>query len=173
MTRQVVRSRDRAESDTKTITALYEKVDALYGEQRDLAIDLQRALLPKIIPDIPGLQVAAEYTAGVKGIDIGGDWYSLIGIGDDNFAFVVGDVSGHGVDAVAEMARARFTLRAYLIDGNPPHVALEKCSRQFDIANDGHIVTVIAGVGNVRTGEVIGGERWPPKTPTRRRRPVE
>lgn len=154
LTRQVVRARDRAESDTRIITALYEKVDALFAEQRDLAVDLQRALLPRSIPDIPGLEVAAEYAAGVKGIDIGGDWYSVIGIGNDSFAFVVGDVSGHGVDAVAEMARARFTLRAYLVDGNPPHVALAKCSRQFDIATDGHMVTVIAGVGNVRTGEV-------------------
>jgi serine phosphatase RsbU (regulator of sigma subunit) len=151
---QILRSRNRAEADTKTITALYETVDTLYEEQRELAIGLQRALLPRVIPEIRGLEVAAEYAAGVKGIDIGGDWYSLIGIGDDRFAFVVGDVSGHGVDAVAEMARARFTLRAYLIDGNPPHIALEKCSRQFDIATDGHIVTVIAGVGNLRTGEI-------------------
>jgi hypothetical protein len=125
---QILRSRNRAEADTKTITALYETVDTLYEEQRELAIGLQRALLPRVIPEIRGLEVAAEYAAGVKGIDIGGDWYSLIGIGDDRFAFVVGDVSGHGVDAVAEMARARFTLRAYLIDGNPPHIALEKCS---------------------------------------------
>jgi serine phosphatase RsbU (regulator of sigma subunit)/type II secretory pathway pseudopilin PulG len=154
VSRQALTARNRAEADTRTITALYEKVDALYGEQRDLAIGLQRALLPRVIPDIPSLQVAAEYAAGVKGIDIGGDWYSVIGIGKDDFAFVVGDVSGHGVDAVAEMARARFTLRAYLVDGNPPEVALEKCSSQFDIATDGHLVTVIAGIGNMRTGTI-------------------
>ena len=70
------------------------------------------------------------------------------------FAFVVGDVSGSGMDAVAEMARARFTLRAYLFDGDGPATALEKCARQFDVTTDGHIVTVLVGVGNRRTGEV-------------------
>jgi len=154
VTRQVLAARNRAESDTRTIRTLYERVDTLFGEQRDLSIRLQRALLPKNIPHIPGLEVAAEYAAGAKGIDIGGDWYSVIGIEDDGFAFVVGDVSGHGVDAVAEMARARFTVRAYLLDGNSPQVALKKCSRQFDVDTDGHLVTVIAGVGNTRTGEI-------------------
>jgi serine phosphatase RsbU (regulator of sigma subunit) len=152
--RQTVQARMRAESDTRTIRNLYERVDTLFGEQRDLSIGLQRALLPRYIPDVPGLQIAAEYMAGASGIDIGGDWYSVIGTGDDTFAFVVGDVSGHGIDAVAEMAHARFTVRAYLLDGNPPHIALEKCSHQFDVVTDGHIVTVIAGIGNVRTGEV-------------------
>jgi serine phosphatase RsbU (regulator of sigma subunit) len=152
--RRAVEARKRAESDTRTIRTLYEKVDTLFGEQRDLSIRLQRALLPRYIPNIPGLEVAAEYIAGASGIDIGGDWYSVIATGDETFAFVVGDVSGHGIDAVAEMARARFTVRAYLLDGNPPHVALQKCSGQFDVATDEHLVTVIAGIGNVRTGEV-------------------
>ncbi len=75
-------------------------------------------------------------------------------MGEDDFAFVVGDVSGHGIDAVAEMARARFTVRAYLVDGDSPQAALEKCSHQFDITTDGHMVTVVAGVGNRRTGEL-------------------
>lgn len=154
VTQQVLRSRSRAEADTATITDLYEQVDALYREQRDVSIGLQRALLPRTLPELPGLQVAAEYVAGAQGIDIGGDWYSVIGFDDGQFAFVVGDVSGHGLDAVAEMARARFTVRAYLVDGDLPEVALEKCSHQFDVLEDGHMVTVLAGVGSWRTGEV-------------------
>jgi serine phosphatase RsbU (regulator of sigma subunit) len=152
--RQLIRSRQRAESDTATITTLYRRVDTLYGEQRALSVRLQRALLPQVNPGIPGMAISSEYVAGAQGIDIGGDWYSAIAVGDETFAFVVGDVSGNGVDAVAEMARARFTLRAYLFDGDGPATALEKCSRQFDVATDGHIVTALVGVGNSRTGEV-------------------
>jgi serine phosphatase RsbU (regulator of sigma subunit) len=155
LARQLLRARRRAESDTRTITGLYERVDTLYGEQRELSVRLQNALLPATIPSLPGYEVAAKYVAGAQGIDIGGDWYSVVGVGEDGFAFVVGDVSGHGIDAVAEMARARFTVRAYLVDGDSPQDALEKCSRQFDIALDGHMVTVVAGVGNRRTGELV------------------
>ncbi len=152
--RQLVRARAEAEGSTATITALYERVDTLYEDQRELSVRLQRALLPQVNPRVPGLRIASEYVAGGQGVDIGGDWYSIIGTGDDRFAFVVGDVSGHGVDAVAVMARARFTLRAYLIDGDSPEQALEKCSRQFDISVDEHMITAVVGVGNARTGEV-------------------
>ena len=100
--------------------------------------------------------------AGAQGIDIGGDWYSGVEAGEEEFAFVVGDVSGHGIDAVAEMARARFTLRAYLMNGDSPALALEKCAHQFDIAVDGHMVTVLAGTGNWRTGEITLASAGPP-----------
>jgi serine phosphatase RsbU (regulator of sigma subunit) len=151
---QLVRRRQDAEADTATITGLYERVDSLYGEQRELFVRLQRALLPHVDPHVPNLEIASRYVAGTQGIDIGGDWYSIIGLDDEQFGFVVGDVSGRGVDAVAVMAHARFTLRAYLLDGDPPAMALEKCSRQFDITTDGHITTALVGTGNARTGEI-------------------
>jgi serine phosphatase RsbU (regulator of sigma subunit) len=153
--RQLVRARSEAEYNTETITDLFQRVDLLYEEQRDLFVRLQRALLPQVIPAIPQLEIASEYVAGAQGVDIGGDWYSVIGVDEDHFAFVVGDVSGHGVDAVAVMAHARFTLRAYLVDGNSPQEALEKCSRQFDISIDDHMITAIVGIGNWRTGEIV------------------
>jgi serine phosphatase RsbU (regulator of sigma subunit)/anti-sigma regulatory factor (Ser/Thr protein kinase) len=162
VTRQLVRTRQRAEHDTETITTLYQRVDTLYGEQRALSVRLQRALLPQVNPGITGIEISTEYVAGAKGIDIGGDWYSAIAVDDDTFAFVVGDVSGNGVDAVAEMARARFTLRAYLFDGDDAATALAKCSRQFDVTTDGHIITVLVGVGNRRTGEVTAANAGHP-----------
>lgn len=129
-------------------------VETLYGEQRDLSERLQRALLPQSHPAITNLDIAAEYVAGAQGVDIGGDWYSIMGLEDGRYAFVVGDVSGRGIDAVAVMARARFTIRAYLVDGHGPAATLEKCSRQFDISEDGHLTTALVGVGDSRTGEV-------------------
>jgi serine phosphatase RsbU (regulator of sigma subunit) len=153
--RRLVRARSDAENNTATITTLYERVDNLYEEQRALFVRLQRALLPQVNPTIPQIEIASRYVAGAQGVDIGGDWYSVIAIDEDRFAFVVGDVSGHGVDAVAVMAHARFTLRAYLVDGDSPEIALEKCSKQFDITVDDHMITAIVGVGNWRTGEFV------------------
>lgn len=152
---QVTRSRLSAETDSATISSLYQRVDSLYGEQRDVSERLQRALLPPSNPVIPGVEVASDYVAGAQGVEIGGDWYSIIRLGEEQFGFVVGDVSGRGIDAVAVMARARFTLRAYLVDGDAPDVAIEKCSRQFDITADGHLTTVLVGLGNSSTGEIV------------------
>ena len=153
--RQLVGSQLRAEADSGTINALYQRINGLYEEQRTLSERLQHALLPQAHPEIPGHEIASKYVAGAEGVEIGGDWYSVIDVGDDHFGFVVGDVSGRGIDAVAVMARARFTLRAYLLDGNTPSEALEKCSRQFDVAVDDHIITALVGLGTWRTGEVV------------------
>jgi serine phosphatase RsbU (regulator of sigma subunit) len=136
------------------LTRRRQTVEAMYGQQRELSERLQRALLPRSNPVIPNLDVATEYVAGTRGVDIGGDWYSIIGLDGEEFGFVVGDVSGRGVDAVATMARARFTIRAYLLDGHSPAEVLARCSRQFDISEDGHLTTAVVGLGNWRTGEV-------------------
>jgi hypothetical protein len=153
--RGLVRARRDAESNTETITALYQRGDNLYEQQRDLFVRLQRALLPQVIPSIPQFEIASRYVAGAQGVDIGGDWYSVIDVDKHQFAFVVGDVSGHGVDAVAVMAHARFTIRAYLVDGDSPQQALQKCSRQFDISIDDHMITAIVGIANWASGEVV------------------
>jgi serine phosphatase RsbU (regulator of sigma subunit)/anti-sigma regulatory factor (Ser/Thr protein kinase) len=152
--RTLAAARVRSEGNVGTISALYARVNSLYEEQRGLSLRLQRALLPQSSPVVPGFTFASDYIAGAAGVDIGGDWYSAIQVGDEEFAFVVGDVSGRGVDAVAVMARARFTLRAYLLDGSDPATALEKCSHQFDISTDGHIITAVVGLANWRTGHV-------------------
>ncbi|WP_183093143.1 PP2C family protein-serine/threonine phosphatase [Nocardioides stalactiti] len=153
--RKVVSTGIRAQDDSATISTLYERINGLYEEQRETFVRLQRALLPHVLPDIPDHEIASAYVAGSEGVEIGGDWYSIIDVGEDHFGFVVGDVSGRGVDAVAEMARARFTLRAYLVDGDSPAEALAKCSRQFDVTVDGHIVTAVVGRGTWRTGELV------------------
>lgn len=115
---------------------------------------LQRALLPLTVPEVPQLDAAIKYVAGTSGVDIGGDWYNFVALDGNRFAFVIGDVSGKGIDAVAVMARARFTLRAYLMRGDSPDHVLSESSPQFDVGEDGHIATTIVGVGDWSTGRI-------------------
>ena len=153
--RQLGRGREKAENDAATISELYARTETLFDQQRELFVSLQRALLPHVNPTIPNVELASEYVAGARGLDIGGDWFSIIELpGSTEFGFVVGDVSGRGVDAVAVMAHARFTIRAYLMEVDDPAAVLEKCAPQFDILTDGHMVTVLVGVGDWRTGRI-------------------
>ncbi len=145
----LVRRRAAAERDSQIISGLYEQLDGLYSEQRSIAETLQHALLPQTNPAIPGVEVATRYVAGARGVDIGGDWYSMVPIDEDRFAFVVGDVSGRGISAAAIMARIRFTLRAYLVEGHPPDVALALTSLQLDVTRDSHLATAVAGVAEL------------------------
>ncbi len=83
----------------------------LFAQQREIAGTLQRALLPHGLPDPPGLDVAALYSPGLEGTEVGGDFYDVYPVGEAWLA-VVGDVCGKGAEAAALTALARHTLRA-------------------------------------------------------------
>ncbi|MEV5958520.1 SpoIIE family protein phosphatase [Streptomyces sp. NPDC051987] len=88
--------------------------------ERALAARLQHALLP--LPSKPvllrGLRVEVAYLPAQAGVHVGGDWFSAIELPDDAALFVVGDVAGHGVDAVATMAQLRFTAKGMVTTGS-------------------------------------------------------
>jgi serine phosphatase RsbU (regulator of sigma subunit)/PAS domain-containing protein len=89
--------------------------DARHVEvQRETASALQDASLPKALPDIARLGLAAGYRAASEGVGVGGDWYDAFELQTGRVAAVVGDVAGHGVGAAALMAQMRNTLRAHL-----------------------------------------------------------
>jgi serine phosphatase RsbU (regulator of sigma subunit) len=105
---------------------LAEALDAAWmaDHQRSIALSLQHALLPPVLPRIPGVDVAARYwPAGID--DVGGDFYDVFQIGDDEWAIVIGDVCGTGPDAAATTSLARHTIRAAARHGAQPAVVME------------------------------------------------
>ena len=90
------------------------------GRFASLARTLQASLLPPRAPVVPGLDVAARYRAAGEGIDVGGDFYDVFGVGEDDWGIVIGDVSGKGPGAAALTALARYTIRASASRGVPP-----------------------------------------------------
>ncbi|MFK0046040.1 SpoIIE family protein phosphatase [Streptomyces sp. NPDC090741] len=89
--------------------------------ERTLATRLQDTLLP--IPEqsleLAGLRVDVAYVPADSGVNVGGDWYSAIGLPDESALFVVGDVAGHGLAAVGTMAQLRFTAKGMTVTGSP------------------------------------------------------
>jgi hypothetical protein len=115
----------------------------LFESQRHIAQSLQRSLLPGRLPDIPGLEIAARYEPGVEGVDIGGEWYEVIALDDDNVLVVVGDVSGRGLEASAAMAALRFATRGFALDGHDPAAILARLRKLVDVERDGHFATIL------------------------------
>jgi sigma-B regulation protein RsbU (phosphoserine phosphatase) len=79
---------------------------------RSLARTLQATLIPPAPPVVPGLDVAAAYHPAGTGAEVGGDFYDVFEIGEDDWVVVIGDVCGKGVEAAVVTALARYTLRA-------------------------------------------------------------
>jgi len=98
----------------------------LFQEQRRIAASLQESLLPPLLPEIPGVRLAARYEAAGEGMDIGGDFFDIFETGVQTWAVVVGDVCGKGPQAAALAALARYGLRAAGVRERNPVALLEQ-----------------------------------------------
>src|SRR5579871_317497 len=136
--------------------------ELLYQEQRDVALTLQRALIPLRLPDVEGIECAGAYVPGVHGTEVGGDWYSVIEADNGRVYFVVGDISGRGIEAAALMAQLRFTIRALAMLGHDPADILARASKDVDLEASGHFATVLVGVIDDRRTLILASAGHPP-----------
>jgi serine phosphatase RsbU (regulator of sigma subunit) len=98
----------------------------LERRQQSLLQDIQ-AMQAALVPDVPerlgGLAVSVAYRPA-EGPGAGGDFYEVFAIGPDRVAVILGDVAGHGHDALRQAAVARYTLRAFLKQTGDPRATL-------------------------------------------------
>ncbi len=96
----------------------------LYQQQKQFADTMQRSLLPRSRPSVPGLEVGEVYEPSAR-MDVGGDLYDFVALDDGRLAVVLGDVTGHGVDATADMAMAKFVFRSLAREHPEPAAFLQ------------------------------------------------
>jgi serine phosphatase RsbU (regulator of sigma subunit) len=83
----------------------------LYQQQKDFSETMQRTLLPRQLPAVTGLDVGHLYESSAR-VDVGGDVYDFLPLENDRLAVFLGDVTGKGIEAAADMAMAKFSFRA-------------------------------------------------------------
>ena len=92
----------------------------LYRDRSEIARVLQRSLLPPHLPEIPGVELGAEYLPAGEANEVGGDFYDVINTVEDGWVCVIGDVQGKGAEAAAVTALARYTIRAVTMSNDLP-----------------------------------------------------
>jgi PAS domain S-box-containing protein len=96
----------------------------LFETASSIAHTLQSSLLPPVLPELPGMDLAAAYRPAGRGFEVGGDFYDVFGTADDQWYLVVGDVCGKGAEAAAVTALARYTIRAAAVRRRSPAAIL-------------------------------------------------
>jgi serine phosphatase RsbU (regulator of sigma subunit) len=104
----------------------------LYQQQKEFTETMQRSLLPRELPAVPGLEVGSVYESAAR-VDVGGDVYDFLELSDGRLAVVLGDVTGHGIGATADMAMAKFVFRSLAREHSAPG---EFLSRANDVVVD-------------------------------------
>jgi sigma-B regulation protein RsbU (phosphoserine phosphatase) len=97
-----------------------QQAEASEARARALAITLQQTLIPPNPPHIPGLVISSSYRPAGAGEEVGGDFYDVFEITEDDWTVTLGDVCGKGVDAAVVTALVRHTIRALSVRRQGP-----------------------------------------------------
>ncbi|PBC71762.1 histidine kinase-like protein [Streptomyces sp. TLI_235] len=126
----------------------------LHDAEHELAASLQRVMLPRAVPSVPGVTTAVRYLAAGSGLQIGGDWYDVVPLPGGHVGLVIGDVQGHDVHAAGIMGQLRIALRAYAAEGHPPAAVMARASRFLADLDTDHFATCTYAEVNVDYGVV-------------------
>jgi serine phosphatase RsbU (regulator of sigma subunit) len=126
----------------------------LYQQQKQFADSMQRSLLPREQPQADGLDVGAVYASSAR-MEVGGDVYDFLELSDGRLAVVLGDVTGHGIDAAADMAMAKFVFRSLAREHPEPSEFLAAANEiVLEEIGDGKFITMLYVTADGGAGEV-------------------
>ncbi|HEX4087132.1 MAG TPA: SpoIIE family protein phosphatase [Trebonia sp.] len=117
------------------------------AEEHQLALRLQRAIMAEDEPPVAAARVdiAVRYRPVEPGHLVGGDWYDVLTLPSDDLLIVVGDITGHGIDAVTGMVAARNALRGLAATEEGPAELLGHLNYASCHLTEGIAGTVVCG----------------------------
>ena len=118
----------------------------LYAREHRVAMTLQSAMLPAVLPEVAGLAFDAVYFPGATEAEIGGDWYDAIALADGRVVVSIGDVTGRGLTAAVIMGRMRQAIETLATYESDPVRLLDAADRVLRRAHPDAIVTALVGV---------------------------
>jgi len=126
----------------------------LYQQQVHFADAMQRSLLPDEPPTIPGIEIGSVYESSAR-LDVGGDVFDYTVLPDGRLAVVVGDVTGKGIDAAADMAMTKFVFRSLAREHPEPSELMRIANGVvLDEVEEGKFVTMLYLTLDPTTGDV-------------------
>ncbi len=129
----------------------------LIEKELNIARDIQMSFLPKVMPELGGVEVSVEMITAKQ---VGGDLYDVFDLGEGRVGIMIGDVSGKGVPAALYMAKAASIFKTYFQDGYPSEVLRKTNDRLVAESSSGLFVTLsymVFDTGNKNVQFALGG----------------
>ncbi len=126
----------------------------VYADEHAKAVVLQSAVMPTIGAQIPGMDIAVCYEPADAVRGVGGDWYDVMPLPSGATFLGVGDVIGHGLPAVEDMAQLRSAARAMAVQGLRPARLLAELNGFTRYATNGRFATMTVTIFDPLTGSL-------------------
>ncbi|MBV9723486.1 MAG: SpoIIE family protein phosphatase, partial [Mycobacterium sp.] len=139
-----------------------------YADEHARAAALQAAVLPTHLAEVAGLEIAVCYEPADAAHGLGGDWYDAMALPKNQTYLAVGDVVGHGLPAVEDMAQLRSAGRALAVQGSPPARLLAELNMLTRHASQGKYATMAVAVFDHTAGSLSHGSAGHPPALLRR-----
>jgi serine phosphatase RsbU (regulator of sigma subunit) len=128
------------------------EVRAAYETEKRIADTLQEAFGERVLPALPAVAFSATYIPASEETKIGGDWYDALQLSEGRVLLAIGDVAGHGIDAVVAMNKARQLLISCALLDATPHRVLERVNAEL-VRGKSPIITALSAIFDARTLE--------------------
>lgn len=128
----------------------------LHSQTVDIAERLQKAALPQSLPFSPDLRFDVLYEPADATLLVGGDWYDAFELRDGKIGISIGDVSGHGIEAAAQMSSIRNAIRMALVMETDLTKVLADADFLFEHeVSEGTFCTALAAVIDTENGTMV------------------
>ena len=145
----------------------------VYADEHARAAVLQAAVMPHEPADVAELDWAVSYEPADAEHGLGGDWYDVMGLPKNKTYLAIGDVVGHGLPAVEDMAQLRSAGRALALQGLPPAQLLAELNTFTAHTSHGRFATMAVAVFDPLAGAMSYGLAGHPPALLRRSRDGE
>lgn len=146
-TSEVLRLLDQTRNALAEARDLLADSEQRAAEEHELALRLQRAIMPSGVTLVgtAGVDISVRCRPAMPTALVAGDWYDALQLPGGDLLFVVGDIAGHGIEAVTGMVAARNALRGLAVTGADPAELLSKLNYAACLFTEGVTGTVICG----------------------------
>jgi sigma-B regulation protein RsbU (phosphoserine phosphatase) len=131
---------------------LYERVvrsEARRQRDLDRAREIQRHMMPALVPQIPGLEVQVRFQPAVE---LGGDLFDFFAYAKDRHVLAIGDVSGKGAPAALYGAMVGGILRSLAREKLAPPELLQRLNLALlERKIEGHFITLTYGLWETKS----------------------
>jgi serine/threonine-protein kinase RsbW len=154
------RRRPFTAADVEVVEQLALQVSLVVAKAQRYELDvrtshtLQANLLPPRPPEVAGLRMAVRYLAATHGVEVGGDFYDVVRLADEQIALAVGDVVGHDITAAATMGQLNSVYRALLVDRPAPSAMIDRLQASWSLLGMQRMATALFATLDPATGQL-------------------